>query len=97
MYRYEQKYGKTLKKSENPNKFRDSAQLDDWAVAAMQWATGNSVIKGNADGTLAPKNDSTRAEVATIMKNYISEVLNVKGYASADSLDTSADKASKVS
>ena len=97
MYRYEQKYGKTLKKSENPNKFRDSAQLDDWAVAAMQWATGNSVIKGNADGTLSPKNDSTRAEVATIMKNYISEVLNVKGYASADSLDTSADKASKVS
>jgi len=36
----------------------------------MIWATGKGLINGMGDGTLAPKETSTRAQVAQIIMNY---------------------------
>ena len=36
----------------------------------MKWAVSAGIINGMGDNTIAPKKDSTRAQVAQIVKNY---------------------------
>ena len=53
--------------------FADSARLSDWAVNDMKWAVAQKLIAGNpVDGKLFlnPQGNTTRAEAATILKQY---------------------------
>ncbi len=50
--------------------FTDKASVSGWAVDAMTWATSIGIINGMGDNTLAPKESSTRAQVAQIIKNF---------------------------
>ncbi len=52
-------------------KFSDSASVDSWALEAVKWAVGFGIMNGNTDGTLNPRGTATRAQVATVMMNYI--------------------------
>jgi hypothetical protein len=54
--------------------FTDKASVSSWAVDAMTWATSIGIINGMGDNTLAPKDSSTRAQVAQIIKNYTDKV-----------------------
>ncbi len=51
--------------------FQDAAQVSDWAQAAMEWAYGMGVMNGNADGTMNPKGDTTRSQLAQFFMNFI--------------------------
>lgn len=50
--------------------FTDQAQIDAYAMDAMQWAVAAGVVNGMGDGTIAPKNTATRAQIANIMMKF---------------------------
>jgi len=57
---------------EDISAFRDSGDIAAKNVDAIRWAVANKVIKGNGDGTLNPKGQVTRAEMAAVLYNYLS-------------------------
>lgn len=54
--------------------FPDVGDVSDWAVDAMTWANQNKIINGDeqSDGQLLllPKNTTTRAQAASIMRGF---------------------------
>mgnify|MGYP001397158886 CR=1 FL=1 len=50
--------------------FNDYSDISDWAVAAMEWAVNAGMIGGKPGNILDPGGYATRAEVATILRNY---------------------------
>ncbi len=55
-----------------PLDFKDADQVSDWAYEPMCYLTMPSVglINGMEDGSLAPKNNTNRAEIATILTRF---------------------------
>ena len=51
--------------------FKDSLAISDYAQKAMIWAYENGIISGMGDGTINPQGKATRAQVATIMMNFV--------------------------
>ena len=51
--------------------FPDGGQTSGWAEEAMQWAVSVGLFKGNANGSLKPGGNATRAEVATLLQRMI--------------------------
>ena len=52
--------------------FSDSGLVADYALAHVKAMISSGLIKGNADGTLNPTGNTTRAEVAVIMDRILS-------------------------
>ena len=54
--------------------FPDNASVSAWAQDAMQWAVALKIISGVGDGTgnatLQPQGSATRAQIATVMRNF---------------------------
>ena len=50
-------------------RFSDSEQINAYAWEAVNWAVASGVINGNADGTLEPCGNATRAQSAAIITN----------------------------
>ena len=50
--------------------FTDAGAVSPFAVKAMTWAYENGLIRGMGDGTVGPKGNSTRAQVAAILNRY---------------------------
>lgn len=54
--------------------FPDAGSVANWAYAAMSWAVGNGLIKGNGHDNgldyLDPNGSATRAQTATIIMRY---------------------------
>ncbi|MBP3597795.1 MAG: S-layer homology domain-containing protein, partial [Clostridia bacterium] len=71
-------YAKYKKKNtniqSNISKFSDYKKVDSYANSSMQWAVGTGVITGNANGTLNPKGNATRAEAAAMIQKYCQKV-----------------------
>lgn len=53
----------------------------DWYAPAVAWAMGNGIITGRSDGTFAPNDPVTRAELAAILYRYA----GVMGYSQKNS------------
>ena len=72
LYRYAQSKGKDVSIGEDTNllSFADAGDWSDWSVSALQWAVGSGIINGMSDGTLNPKGEATRAQVATMLMRY---------------------------
>ena len=74
LYRYTVKYAPEFTGNAAPiSAFPDAGSVANWAYAAMSWAVGNGLIKGNAhDGLdyLDPNGSATRAQTATIIMRY---------------------------
>ena len=51
--------------------FIDSHLLADYAAEDMAAMVNLGIIKGNADGTLNPRGNATRAEAAVIMSRLL--------------------------
>lgn len=50
--------------------FTDEADIANYASAAVDWADSNNIVRPVSDGTFAPKNSATRAQVADALMNY---------------------------
>lgn len=57
--------------SGNLSRFTDAYDTSDWAAQAMAWAVENGLISGMGDGSLDPQGLATRAQVATIMSQFV--------------------------
>lgn len=51
--------------------YTDADSVSEYAVPAIKWAAKAGVMKGNSDGTFAPLNSATRAELATVFVRII--------------------------
>ena len=51
----------------------DKKSVSSWAKTAVIWATREKVINGDSRGNLNPQGNATRAQVAQIFMNYLSE------------------------
>ncbi|MCD7776028.1 MAG: S-layer homology domain-containing protein [Firmicutes bacterium] len=51
--------------------FTDSGEISEYAKTAVAWAVENGLIIGNGDGTLNPKGEATRAEIATLIMRVV--------------------------
>ncbi|MBR1495933.1 MAG: S-layer homology domain-containing protein, partial [Acidaminococcaceae bacterium] len=76
MYRYAQRKGIDVSVGEDTNilSYDDALDVSEWAASAMQWAVGSGLISGRTSSTLNPKDTATRAEIATIMMRYCTEI-----------------------
>ena len=55
--------------TEKYDSMKDTAEVSEYAVEAMKWATAYGIING-ADGNINPKGNATRAEVAQMIMNF---------------------------
>ena len=70
LYRFVGEKGET----KSVSSFSDAGKISSWAKAAMEWAYAEGVMNGNADGTLNPTGNTTRAEMAQFFMNFIQNI-----------------------
>ncbi|WP_324824024.1 S8 family serine peptidase [Sinanaerobacter sp. ZZT-01] len=58
------------------NGFSDYSQISSWAVESVNNMQSYRIIHGKTDGDFDPAGNVTRAEVATIVKNFVDVALN---------------------
>lgn len=73
MYRYVKYKGIDTDETENTNilSYDDFGEISEYAVSAMQWSAGSSVMVGRSDETLNPLETTTRAEAAAVFNRII--------------------------
>ena len=64
------RYAGSPKASGNLYRFSDAFSVSTYAYDAMVWAVQEGII-GGMDGALAPKDNATRAQIATILYRYL--------------------------
>lgn len=70
LYRYAAFKGLDMTKTADLSKFTDSGKISSWAKPALSWANAEGLISGKSGGVLDPLGTATRAEVATILRNF---------------------------
>lgn len=73
LYRYAAYKGYDLTNKKDLSGYSDSAEVSDFALEPLQWATGEGLIVHMGDGTLAPHSSADRAQVATILMRFLGE------------------------
>lgn len=53
--------------------FPDADKIQAYATDAMKWMVAETLLKGNANGTIAARGAITRAEAATILQRFVEE------------------------
>ena len=71
LYRYAKAAGYDVSASADLAKFPDADGVASYALDAMRWAVGTGLIGGMDDGTLNPRGNATRAQVAAIMTRFV--------------------------
>lgn len=51
--------------------FSDESAISAYAADAVDWARANGIVNGKENNTFDPQGNATRAEVATILRNYL--------------------------
>lgn len=75
LYQYAGSKGKTGTASRDLNSFPDAGNVSGYAVTPMKWAAGNVLIAG-IDGKLMPQGETTRAQMAVILKAFCEKILS---------------------
>ena len=75
LFRYAQYLGMDVSGRSALSLFPDGEDTSSWARDAMCWAVSTGLVQGNADGTLNPNGNATRAEVATLMKRIVTLIV----------------------
>lgn len=73
LYRYANQKGLDTGKRASLNAFPDADRVGSYAKEAMEWCVAEGIINGS-DGKLAPLNNATRAQVATMLMRYIENI-----------------------
>ena len=76
MYRYAKNKGYDVSVGENTNilSYTDYDEISEYAIPAMQYAVGSGLIQGRTASTLNPLDNTTRAEMATILYRFFTEI-----------------------
>ena len=86
LYKYAEKSNKKYVKGASKfsiSSYTDSKNVVSYAVLPMKWAVGNKIMNGKPVSEnkykLDPKGNTTRAECAAVMKNYMTYIEKIKG------------------
>lgn len=71
LYRYAQFAKMDVTGEADLSVFTDAADITDYALPAMKWAVAGKIVKGMNNGTVAPKDLSTRAQVAAVFVRFL--------------------------
>ncbi|MGM9598823.1 MAG: S-layer homology domain-containing protein, partial [Faecousia sp.] len=66
------RYDGAVKVSGDLDQFSDASDVSTYALDAMVWAVKGGII-GGMNGKLAPKDNATRAQIATILYRYLGQ------------------------
>ena len=66
------RYDGAVKVSGDLDQFSDASDVSTYALDAMVWAVKEGII-GGMNGKLAPKDNATRAQIATILYRYLGQ------------------------
>ena len=69
--RYAEYKGRDTSKRADLTKFDDSGDIFNWAEEAFSWAVASKIIQGDSNNRLNPQANATRAQVATMIMNYL--------------------------
>lgn len=76
LYRFAQRQGFTLSGSSPLTTFPDNANVASYAQTPLSWAVANGIIAGKNDGRLDPTGTATRAQFATILQRFYTNIVN---------------------
>ena len=75
LYRYADAAGDDVSATADLTQYPDADSVRDYAKTAMQWAVGEGLINGvgSSEGTitLSPRDNATRAQIATILMRFL--------------------------
>ncbi|MCL1835289.1 MAG: S-layer homology domain-containing protein [Oscillospiraceae bacterium] len=71
LHRYAIAKGLDVSAAADLSGFADAGAASSWAREALGWAIAAGIIQGRSGNTAAPRDTSTRAELATILKRYV--------------------------
>ncbi len=73
LYNYTKAMGGSVSKKASLDAFSDVAEIDSFALEAMQWAVANNYTTGTdaVNPKLSPKNVTRRAEIVTFLHRYL--------------------------
>ncbi len=74
IYRFAKMQGHDISTRADISAFEDTNDVSDWALDAIKWANGVTLVNGTSDATLCPKDTATRAQVATILMRFCENV-----------------------
>ncbi len=74
MFRYAIYKGMNAVTMEENLHFDDAEAISEYAVLALNWAVGSGLMNGRTETTINAKDNATRAEVATIITRYFTEI-----------------------
>ena len=57
--------------TESGTDFADEGSISAYAAQAVDWARANGIVNGVEDNRFLPQSSATRAQVATILRNYL--------------------------
>lgn len=70
LYRFAQYMGCDVSASTDLSGYADADEISHYALAAMEWANGEGLLYGMGDGTMAPQDTATRAQVDAIIQRF---------------------------
>lgn len=73
LYAYASYLGKDTAATADLSKFSDGDVVSEWAQTAMGWAVGHVLMAGRGDNDLVPQGETSRAEVATMIRAFCNE------------------------
>ncbi|MBQ7605403.1 MAG: S-layer homology domain-containing protein [Firmicutes bacterium] len=73
LYRYAKFKGLVTSAHVDISSYPDAGSVSEWAKEAMQWAVAEGLING-MDGKLNARGDASRAQIATIIMRYCTEI-----------------------
>ena len=73
LYRYAKYKGYDPDTDVDMSKYEDFKNAGDWSKNSIKWAVKHNIIKGRTNTSLNPTSALTRAELATVLKNFHSE------------------------
>lgn len=75
LYRYAQYKEQDTSVGEDTNilSYTDAEEVSEYAISAMQWMVGAGLMNGETESTINSQNNSTRAQVATILMRYLEQ------------------------
>ena len=65
------RYAGSLAATEKELHFSDADGISGYALDAMRWAVENGIMDGYGNGLLSPQDLATRAQVAQMLKNFL--------------------------
>jgi len=74
LYRYAIYKGYDVSAAAELTNFTDADSTSSWALASVRWAVGAGLISGKGNGILDPGGTATRAEIASILKQFIENI-----------------------